>query len=360
MHVTASALRIGLLSRGDRQGPQPSDRARAVLGPLFEAIEARGARGEWVVYADDALDAIREQLLTLDGVLVWVNPIQDGSNRASLDTLLLELAAQGVWVSAHPNTILRMGTKDVLFHTRSLGWGTDTQLYASVDEWKLRFPEHLAQAGRLVVKQARGTAGNGVWRVDVVPEHGDNAANARVRVLHALDRDGGFEEISLTRFVDRCAEYFAWSGSIISQPFQPRLADGMVRCYFVHDRLVGFTQQWPTGLLDAAAITEHERVPMEGAEAPQFASLKSSAETEWIPQMQTLLNISRERLPVIWDADFLYGPRAASGEDTYVLCEINVSAVWPYPPQATSHIAEAAIACIRNNRVRPGNLLPAS
>jgi hypothetical protein len=44
-------------------------------------------------------------------------------------------------------------------------------------------------------------------------------------------------------------------------------------------------------------------------------------------------------LPIIWDADFLYGPRTASGEDTYVLCEINVSSVFAIPEQAPAEIA---------------------
>jgi hypothetical protein len=34
-------------------------------------------------------------------------------------------------------------------------------------------------------------------------------------------------------------------------------------------------------------------------------------ETEWIPQMMHVLGIDIEALPIIWDADFFYGPRAA-------------------------------------------------
>jgi hypothetical protein len=48
--------------------------------------------------------------------------------------------------------------------------------------------------------------------------------------------------------------------------------------------------------------------------------------------MTGVLGISPEELPVIWDADFLFGPKTAAGHDTWVLCEINVSAVWPFPP----------------------------
>jgi hypothetical protein len=58
--------------------------------------------------------------------------------------------------------------------------------------------------------------------------------------------------------------------------------------------------------------------------------------------MTDLLGISTHDLPVIWDADFLYGPRTESGEDTYILCEINVQAVWPYPPQASKQLVAAA------------------
>ena len=67
-------------------------------------------------------------------------------------------------------------------------------------------------------------------------------------------------------------------------------------------------------------------------------------EAEWTPQMMQLLDIDAASLPIIWDADFLYGPRTASGEDTYVLCEINVSSVFPFPEQAPSEIARRALA----------------
>ena len=66
-------------------------------------------------------------------------------------------------------------------------------------------------------------------------------------------------------------------------------------------------------------------------------------ETEWTPQMMRLLDIDAQSLPIIWDADFLYGPRTASGEDSYVLCEINVSSVFPIPDQAPSAIARRVL-----------------
>ena len=73
-------------------------------------------------------------------------------------------------------------------------------------------------------------------------------------------------------------------------------------------------------------------------------------ESEWTPQMMDLLGIDAESLPIIWDADFLYGARDASGQDAYVLCEINVSSVFPFPEQAPSEIARLALARLQSEK----------
>jgi hypothetical protein len=52
-----------------------------------------------------------------------------------------------------------------------------------------------------------------------------------------------------------------------------------------------------------------------------------------------LLEISRRDLPAIWDADFMLGPPQRDGSDSYVLGEINVSSVHPYPAEAPAEIA---------------------
>jgi hypothetical protein len=70
-------------------------------------------------------------------------------------------------------------------------------------------------------------------------------------------------------------------------------------------------------------------------------------EIEWVPAMQTLLDIPTASLPALWDADFLYGPKTSDGRDTYVLCEINVSSVAPYPDSAAPKVAEAALTGVR-------------
>jgi hypothetical protein len=66
-------------------------------------------------------------------------------------------------------------------------------------------------------------------------------------------------------------------------------------------------------------------------------------ESEWVPQLQRTVGVERESLPVIWDADFLFGPKTESGEDTYVLCEINASSTFAFPEHAMPGVARAAL-----------------
>ena len=66
-------------------------------------------------------------------------------------------------------------------------------------------------------------------------------------------------------------------------------------------------------------------------------------ESEWLPQLQQLLDLDTHVLPVIWDADFLLGPKTPSGDDTYVLCEINASSTFAFPEHAMPTVAEAAL-----------------
>jgi hypothetical protein len=51
-------------------------------------------------------------------------------------------------------------------------------------------------------------------------------------------------------------------------------------------------------------------------------ALRANMEAEWTPQLMHVLDIDAVSLPVLWDADFLYGPHTTTGDDTYVLCEI--------------------------------------
>ncbi len=81
--------------------------------------------------------------------------------------LLHEVADAGVWVSAHPEVISKMGTKEVLVETAHMSWGSETRLYRSAAELREQLPGRLGARGPLVLKQHRGMGGNGVWKVEL-------------------------------------------------------------------------------------------------------------------------------------------------------------------------------------------------
>jgi hypothetical protein len=348
---TSPRSKIVILSRGDAAARRDTTPQNSRFVRVFEALAAAGVEARPAIYDETFADAVRDQLLASDGVLVWVDPIHQGKTRAALDPLLREVATRGPWVSAHPDVILKMGVKEVLYRTRHLGWGVDTQRYDSAPNFRAEFPSRLRTNGPRVLKQNRGNGGQGVWKVEALP-----SSDATVRVLQAL-RGSRFEEMPLDAFITRCEPYFGWGGCIIDQPFQSRLPEGMIRCYMSGPKVAGFGQQLIKALvpplpdgLDSPEAQPGPRI-MHGPDAPPFQALRNLMEDEWTPQMMKTLGIDGPSMPVIWDADFLYGPRDAAGADTYVLCEINASSCFAIPDEAPAAIAQTVknrLAAVRN------------
>jgi hypothetical protein len=355
-----AGTRIGVLWRGDRNVKVVATSPDCRLHRVFQALAASKVSAEPVVYSEEVSADVRDQLLRLDGVLVWVNPIDGGRDRSDLDRLLREVSAHGVWVSAHPDVILKMGTKDVLYQTQAVGWGADVHRYASVEQLRRQLPVRLMPGHARVLKQYRGNNGDGVWMVQLIASGPERLPEGglRLRIRHAL-RGSVEEETSLDDFIRRCGIYFARGGCMIDQPYQERLPEGMIRCYLVYERVVGFGHQAINALFPPPSGAPASAAPPPGPRLyhpphkPEFQDLKRRLEGEWVPAMRRALGVEASELPVIWDADFLLGPKAQSGEDTYVLCEINVSSVFPFPEDALAPMAEAVSNAVRRGIGRP-------
>lgn len=360
-------LRVAILYPGDQEIRRNATAQNSRFADLFTAFADKRVHTEPAVYHDEIRGEIRQQLLRCDGVLVWVNPIEGGRDRSVLDSMLREVARTGVFVSTHPDVVLRLGTKEVLFRTREVGWACDTHLYLSLDQMRDELPLRLATGKARVLKQNRGNGGNGVWRVQVqgdvsANEDGSAAGTAPgldtvIRARHA--KRGAVEErMTIGEFSERCEEYFrAVDGRMIDQEYQERLPEGMIRCYLVHDRVVGFGHQSVNALFPPPSAAAPEEAPQPGPRyyhppsKPEFQAVKRKLQDEWVPAVQELLSIERESLPVLWDCDFLLGPKGARGDDTYVLCEVNVSSVAPYPESAVPSVVEATLARMRAARL---------
>ena len=92
-------FRLGLLWPGDREARRNATPHGHRLSGMFAALTTLGIHAVPAVYADELADEVREQILQLDGVLVWVDPIVAGRDRRILDALLRDVASREVWVS---------------------------------------------------------------------------------------------------------------------------------------------------------------------------------------------------------------------------------------------------------------------
>jgi hypothetical protein len=341
---TPKAFKVAVVWRGDRQARAEARGETSRLKAIFEALAARGIAAAPAVWSEDLTGEVRDQLMGVDGVLVWVDPISTatGERRGLLDALLRDVAASGVFVSTHPDVTARMGVKDVLYTTRELGWGTDTHRYETHAAFRAGFPARLATGPR-VLKQNRGNGGIGVWKIE-------DAGGGAVTVQEAK---GGSEAHTLP-LVDFMAERtadFGAAGGLVDQPFQPRHLEGMVRCYMSGDRVTGFGHQMVRALAPAEAGPAGPRL-YSGPEDPRFQRLRTLMERDWTPGLSRRLGIAPDDLPVIWDADLLLGPRTPQGDDSYVLCEINVSSVFPIPDEAPDALAETTLRRLAAARAR--------
>ena len=355
--MSAPPLHLAIVFPGDAEVRRFATPANNRFAALFAAFATQGVDARPAVYNLDQLEDLREQLLQCDGALVWVNPIEAGHSREPLDAMLRDVAAAGVFVSTHPDAIMKLGTKDVLVDTRDLGWGSDTHRVDTVAQLRHELGTRLRGDAARVLKQWRGHSGIGVWRVQRSAEGQPSGPVGRVRARHA-QRGCVESEMTFDAFIDLMAPYFENGGHMVDQAWQPRLSEGMVRCYLVRDRVVGFGLQAINALYPAPEGGNAVDAPAPGPrlyhppDVPHLQGLKQRLESEWLPQLQRTLGLEDDRLPLLWDCDFLQGEPTASGEERHVLCEINVSSVAPFPDSAILPLVQATIAALEAARKR--------
>ncbi len=332
--------RAALLYPGTREARDLADPKASRFAALFDAFSAAGIAAEPAVYHDAFAEEVQAQLEHVDAVLVWHNPIEGGRTRRRLDDLLTTVAARGVFVSTHPDTILRLGTKDVLLDARDLPFGSDAHRVAAASDLATAVRARLEHGPR-VLKQHRGHSGIGVWRIERLRDD-------RYALRHA-ERGAVEEVVDFATVATRLAPYFEGGGHMIDQAWQPRLGDGMTRAYLVENRVAGFGHQAINALFPAAA---GQQAPSpgprlySGPDDARFQDLRRRLESGWIDVLCERVGVGRARMPLLWDMDFLLGARSPNEPERYVLCEVNVSSVSPFPESAIGPLVDATRAAM--------------
>ena len=97
-----SYARVAILCSGNREARRNTTAENSRFSDLFGAFAARRIYVEPAIYHDDFCEDVREQLMRVDGVLVWVNPIEGGRDRSVLDSMLRDVAGAGVLSARTP------------------------------------------------------------------------------------------------------------------------------------------------------------------------------------------------------------------------------------------------------------------
>ena len=171
----------------------------------------------------------------------------------------------------------------------------------------------------------------------------------------------------LSGLMATCARAFdAWGGAggLVDQEFVAGVTRGIVRCYLVDGRVVGFARQYPEGAVPdgllsvavGAGPSAHEVMGLPSPKTmyapaePAFAPLRRRLETEWVPGLVATTGLGDSGLPALWDIDLLIADTReadVAGEPRFVLCEINASCVLPFPPEAPDQVAAHVVARLR-------------
>jgi hypothetical protein len=301
---------------------------------LAEYFKHQGVHVNTVCYCDDNKNQVEQILLEMDFTIVWINPIEAGMNRTTLDAMLNRLAQQGKKLSSLPETILKIGTKKVLFETSDFPWGSDVRLYKTVADFKNEFPISIQTAKTRILKQYRGDGGKGVFKIEWL-----DTAKPSCRVTPAV-RGSDTRVLSLEALTDFMSPFFENGNPVIDQEWNQYMLNGIVRCYMTGQNVVGFGYQEVNALYPIESNHESARKRNYYTEnCGMFKDLRLLMETTILPALFDRYNIQDNQSPIIWDADFFIN----DAPQKYTLCEINASCVSPFPESAIPHIYQEVI-----------------
>lgn len=295
--------------------------------PIVRALRERGWSAEIIFYKDSNRGEIYRY--ACEFASAYISRINPGNleDETGYFQMLRELVGRGVQGLPHPDAMTAYGAKSALTQLTDMDFvPKDTYAYYDFQTFRDTFRETLALGCR-VLKQNRGSAGEGIWRVELadgekVKPDGTVSLKAKVRCTEA--KDNHVEEHTLDEFITRCAPYLEGPGGmIVDMPFMPRIIEGEVRVLMLRRTPVYVVHKKPADTADAFSATLFSGAKYTYQKPEEWPDLVEMVERNLDGMIERLGGYA---IPLLWTADFMLddGP---DGKDTYVLGEINASCV---------------------------------
>jgi len=316
--------------------------------PIINAIKAKGWEAEVVYFRDEWKDTIYDYALAkADGYISRINPGNLPNGEKVYFETLTKLSEAGLVGMSTPDAMTNFGAKDALVKLATTDLvPDDTYAYYTIEDFKKTFPVSISHRER-VLKQNRGSTGEGIWRVVVVDERpykpGDSLPlDTKLKCTEAVDNH--VEYLSLSDFMTFCEKYIIGeNGMLVDMPFMPRIKEGEVRILMVGPNPIFVVHKKPAEGADSFSATLFSGAVYTYDKPEKWPELVSML-VDSLPMISD--KIGGFDIPLIWTGDFMLD-WDENKNDKYILGEINCSCVG-----FTSHLDQGIQEVVANEVIR--------
>lgn len=316
--------------KGSDKGP---DLFRPDTKPILKAIKNHAkCDGEVVFYTHKRRKGLKDYLLKtgVDKEVILLSRINPG-NLKNVDTyfeFLRELGMNGMQVHTHPDVMINLDFKDILYKLRDTPFcDADTQFYHYYEQFEDLFPAELKRDKTRVLKVNYGSTGEGVYLVTLKDDGSVVSTEAVNNIKYYYDDMEDFLTTFETKFDDDVDEdelyYFKGKSGFVDCRYLPRISEGEIRVLIINDKPASVVHKKPQEGGFSATLFSGAKYQYESPEDPKWKDvidLTVHAFEDIRPYLQD------KDFPLLWTMDYIMD-YDASGNDRYILSEINCSCV---------------------------------
>ncbi|RXJ00327.1 hypothetical protein DS745_12410 [Anaerobacillus alkaliphilus] len=327
-----------------------TDGLRPDTMPIVNSLKAVGWTAEVIFYTEAKKKELIEHIAAeADAYISRINP-GNLDDESSYFEMLRQLTNRGVVGLERPEVMMSYGAKDVLVKLRDTSLvPTDTFAYYNMTDFIENFPKHLAK-GERVLKQNRGSTGEGIWRVELVnkEEVDINGALFTAQVKCTEAKDNQVYNFQLGEFMNFCEQYIEGeNGMLVDMKFLPRIVEGEIRILMINDQPVNVVHKKPAEDADAFSATLFSGAKYR-YDTPADWPVLIKLFKEKLPMIIGILG--DYDLPLIWTADFILDTDE-HGNDKYILGEMNCSCVgFTSHLELSDDVARAIVKLVTKNK----------
>merc|ERR1740121_598190 len=301
---------------------------------IANGLKKAGIAVQILFYNVNEHDRFFEVVQKFDAVVMRINPGQITANKGDQQKFDVDMTkvANKIPVWPTPANMELMGAKDALTMIKDMDFGLpDTLGYYSPADIKAGFPKTIAFQKR-VVKQNRGSSGEGIWIIELkkgnyCANYGDRVAGMNEMLICKEANDNHVEEHTIAEFLEWCengrtnksgrwtskgiGKYFEGGveagGQMVDQRFCPRISEGEARfvmigrkCFrvehYVYIGGVGGETKTTIYPADSPDFPDTKELPLRTIQNKLEADLEAYVKA---------LGLSEKDIPLLWAADFI-------------------------------------------------------